>query len=90
MDGRGAAVGLLRPAEPGRAPLVFFVRPQGGWRMLILSRWDKESLLLEMPDGTKAVVKVVEIRGKKVRLGIDAPQAVRVVRSELLEREEPR
>ncbi len=51
--------------------------------MLILSRRTFESLVLEMPDGTKAKIVVAEIRGGSVRLGIDAPKEIVVVREEL-------
>lgn len=34
--------------------------------------------------GDNVVVTVLEIRGKKVRIGIDAPKEIQVLRSELL------
>ncbi|MDA0376047.1 MAG: carbon storage regulator CsrA [bacterium] len=49
--------------------------------MLVLSRKRREKILI----GDTITITVIEIRGDKVRLGIDAPKEVRVVRSELLE-----
>ena len=54
--------------------------------MLVLSRRLNESLLFP---GTQTAVKVVAIRGGVVRLGIDAPPTVRVVREELADRPTP-
>lgn len=48
--------------------------------MLVLSRKIGESLLID--DG-RIEVKVVAIRGDRIRLGIVAPKECRVVRSEL-------
>jgi carbon storage regulator len=47
--------------------------------MLVLSRKSTESIQI----GDHVVVKVLDIRGKKVRLGIDAPEETHIVRSEL-------
>jgi carbon storage regulator CsrA len=47
--------------------------------MLVLSRKVDETVII---DG-RIVVRVVAIRGGKVRLGFDAPQDVRIVRAEL-------
>lgn len=51
--------------------------------MLVLSRKKNESIQI----GDSIRVVLVDIRGDKVRLGIDAPPSVRVMRTELLERE---
>jgi uncharacterized protein (TIGR02996 family) len=45
--------------------------------MLVISRKKNESLIL----GDGIVVSVIEIRGDKVRLGIDAPREMPVYRS---------
>ena len=50
--------------------------------MLVLSRKSTESVVI---DGD-IVVTVVEIRGDKVRLGIEAPRDVPVHRAEIFER----
>jgi carbon storage regulator len=47
--------------------------------MLILSRRPGESLTI----GDKIVVTVVSINGNQIRLGIDAPRDVRVLRDEI-------
>lgn len=47
--------------------------------MLVLSRKRDQQILL----GDDVVITVVEIRGDKVRLGIDAPNAVPVHRREV-------
>ncbi len=49
--------------------------------MLVLSRKSMERIQI----GENVVVTVLEIHGNKVRIGIDAPKEVRVLRSELKE-----
>ena len=49
--------------------------------MLVLSRKSTERIEI----GDNVVVTVLEIRGNKVRIGIDAPKEVHVLRSELKE-----
>ena len=51
--------------------------------MLVLSRHRDEQIVI---NGGEIVVTVVEIRGDKVRLGIDAPQDVTVHRREVQDR----
>ena len=53
--------------------------------MLILTRLVGESLRIS----DDIVVTIVEVHGNQVRVGIDAPQDVAVLREELLERESP-
>ena len=47
--------------------------------MLVLSRHRDESIMI----GDDIVITIVDIRGDKVRLGIDAPQAIPVHRQEV-------
>ena len=47
--------------------------------MLVLSRKSNERIQI----GDSVVVTVLEIRGNKVRIGIDAPKEIHVLRSEL-------
>jgi len=47
--------------------------------MLVLSRRPNESIVIN----DKIVITVIEIRGDKVRLGIEAPRDVPVHRSEI-------
>ncbi|WP_425618088.1 carbon storage regulator CsrA [Anatilimnocola sp. NA78] len=49
--------------------------------MLVLSRHRDESIVI----GNKVVVTVIDIRGDKVRLGIEAPSDVPVHRQEVYE-----
>ena len=47
--------------------------------MLILTRKEGEKILI----GDKITVWVVEIRGKQIKMGIDAPAEVKVLREKL-------
>ncbi len=47
--------------------------------MLVLSRKKNESIIID----ERIVITVVEVRGDKVRLGIEAPREVPVHRSEV-------
>ena len=47
--------------------------------MLVLSRHRDETIMI----GDDIVITIVDIRGDKVRLGIDAPQAIPVHRQEV-------
>lgn len=49
--------------------------------MLVLSRHRDESIMI----GDYVVVTIVDIRGDKVRLGIEAPQSIPVHRQEVYE-----
>lgn len=50
--------------------------------ILVLSRYKGESIRID----DEIIVTVVEIRGDKVRIGIDAPGEVRVHRQEVYEK----
>lgn len=50
--------------------------------MLVLSRQVDETLIIRTSDGPIRVT-LVDIRGNKVRIGIDAPKSVRVDREEI-------
>lgn len=53
--------------------------------MLVLTRHAHESIVLELPDGRHITVMVTRIESRgQVRLAIDAPDDVSIVRSELL------
>lgn len=52
--------------------------------MLVLSRKKNESIVI---DG-QIVVTVIELRGDKVRLGVDAPREVQVDRLEIAEKKD--
>ena len=51
--------------------------------MLTLTRRYRETVHLSCPDGTMITVHVKELDGRSVRLGIEAPQSVRIRRGEL-------
>jgi carbon storage regulator len=48
--------------------------------MLVLTRKQNEGILI----GNDIVITVINIEGDKVRLGIEAPKNIRVIREELL------
>lgn len=54
--------------------------------MLVLSRREFEAIHV----GTDIVVRVVSIEGNRVKLGIEAPQGVLVLRDELERKDEQR
>ena len=47
--------------------------------MLVLSRKSEECIQI----GDSIVLTVLEVRGDRVRIGIDAPRAIKVLRTEL-------
>jgi carbon storage regulator CsrA len=52
--------------------------------MLVLTRRPGEKLVFgPMPDGTYIEVWVNSIRGDKVRLAVEAPKSVKIIRGEL-------
>lgn len=54
--------------------------------MLVLNRQSDQSLTFFLPDGQKMVIRVKDIRGQSLRLVMDVPPEVRVIRTELLSR----
>jgi len=54
--------------------------------MLLLSRREHEEVVIVMPDGRHVVIEVMDISSyrQQVRLGINAPQDVRIWRREIL------
>jgi carbon storage regulator len=51
--------------------------------MLILTLKENEKILI----GDNVIVEVVEIRGKQIRLGIEAPEDVLILREKLAKKE---
>jgi carbon storage regulator len=54
--------------------------------MLILSRKEAEKVYL----GNDIVLTIIRVAGDKVRIGIEAPSDVRVLRNELQKHDEPK
>lgn len=54
--------------------------------MLVLTRRLNEAIICEMPDGRRIRLQVVECRGGRCRIGIDAPWDVPVYREEVQKR----
>lgn len=52
--------------------------------MLILSRRQGERLIFTLPDGRAMGITVNELRGKTVRLSIEAPRDIHINRAERL------
>lgn len=53
--------------------------------MLVLSRKKDESIVITTPQEEQVEIFVVEVRGDKVRLGIEAPRAIKVNRREVFD-----
>jgi carbon storage regulator len=53
--------------------------------MLVLSRRDNEDIVI-IAAGVEIIVKMIEIRGDKARIGIEAPKDVTIHRREIYER----
>jgi carbon storage regulator len=51
--------------------------------MLVLSRKRNEQIVLHLPEQTIRI-QVVAVEGNRVRIGIEAPQEVKVTREELV------
>jgi len=54
--------------------------------MLILTRRPGESIIIKTPAGEQITVRVLEVKGKQVRIGTDAPDDIAIVREELLDK----
>jgi carbon storage regulator len=57
--------------------------------MLILTRRRDEAIVIRNRFGTEIRLLVVDVKGNKVRLGIDAPADVNIAREEVRSRESP-
>lgn len=52
--------------------------------MLKLSRKAEESITIQTQEGT-ITISIEGVRGNQVKVGVDAPRSINVVRTELLE-----
>ena len=73
-------------AKKNNAPngrLITTKGKQGGKAMLILSRFEGQSIFIRTPNGDKIEVVVSFVQGKKVRVGVNAPKNHAIYRKEL-------
>lgn len=56
--------------------------------MLMLTRYVKEEIIIKTSDGDIRIVLDSIRSSKQVKIGVDAPQSVKIHRKELLERME--
>ena len=47
--------------------------------MLVLSRKEKQEIMI----GDNIIVKIIKVRGSKIKIGIEAPNNVAIARTEL-------
>ena len=53
--------------------------------MLVLTRRPGETLIIELPTGEQVEVTVLNVNRNQVRIGLDAPEQVQILREELHE-----
>ncbi len=53
--------------------------------MLVLNRKEEEELIIETPEGP-VIIRLLNIDGKSVKLGIEAPKKYLILRKELYDR----
>lgn len=51
--------------------------------MLVLTRRKRESLIVTLPSGEIMTLTICDLRSDKVKLGVEAPDEVKVQREEL-------
>lgn len=51
--------------------------------MLVLSRMPNEQIVITCPNGEVITFTMIEVRGNKARLGVDAPSSYAVHRAEV-------
>ena len=51
--------------------------------MLVVTRTNGESVIVTLEDGREIKVTVVEVRGAKVRMGLEAPRTILIDREEV-------
>ena len=52
--------------------------------MLVLSRKEGESITLKTTTGETVIIALTKYRGSQTKVGIKAPESVKILRSELL------
>lgn len=74
--------------EPKNCPVQIYRKGSNGYenhgacRVLILTRRIEETVGMTCPDGTKINVKVLGLNTDEVRIGIDAPKDVQILRDD--------
>lgn len=53
--------------------------------MLMLTRKENQSIFLFLPNGESIEVKIAKCEGNQVRVGIEAPQDIEILREELVD-----
>ena len=54
--------------------------------MLVLTRKEGESIVIEQPGGEPIVITIAKLRAGSVRVGIDAPKHVHILRAEIVDK----
>ena len=57
--------------------------------MLVLTRKERETIVVRTPSGEEVRFLIVDLRGDRVRIGIEAPPAFDISREEVLENVSP-
>lgn len=52
--------------------------------MLVLKRDIADIIIIEYPNGNKVTIEVLNVNGIQVRIGLEAPKDINILRSELL------
>ena len=76
------------PAQEQRRAPTDAPGEEAGRVILILRRYEDESVVITMPDGTVVEVMVTRDATGYLALGFKAPRSVRIVRKELLAKKE--
>jgi carbon storage regulator CsrA len=50
--------------------------------MLVLTRQPDQKILLKLPTGEEVTITVLRVKGRYVRIGIAAPESVRILRDD--------
>ena len=51
--------------------------------MLVLSRREGEAIILQHDNGDEIIIKLCVVGSRVVKVGVEAPQSVKILRSEL-------
>jgi carbon storage regulator CsrA len=79
MQGQFLAIGTRAASRWVKTKARLVIRQTTECSMLVLSRKAREQIQI----GDEVVVTILQVKGQSVRIGIEAPKNVRVLRSEL-------